>query len=130
MKLPEDANQPEEVNQPWESFAEFEEYLTRALRRVDAPMGFAERTMARAKTSAAPRGKVLTMPARWRALTGGAVAAALLSGVFFGERVHLRHERARAEFAQQQFEAGLRITGETLNETRLQLLQAGVRIGE
>lgn len=130
MKQPEDFDQPEELNQPGESFAELEEYLTHALRRVDAPKGFAERTMARAQTSSAPRGKLLRMPTRLRVWTSGAVAAALVAGVFVGDQVHERRQREKAEFAQQQFDAAMRITGETLAQTRLQLQQAGVPTGQ
>ncbi len=130
MKQPEDFDQPEELNQPGESFAELEEYLTQALRRVDAPKGFAERTMARAQASSAPRGKLLRMPSRLRAWASGAIAAALVGGVFVGDQVHERRQREKAEFAQQQFDAAMRITGETLAQTRLQLQQAGVPTGQ
>ncbi|HEX9201303.1 MAG TPA: hypothetical protein VF865_17215 [Acidobacteriaceae bacterium] len=130
MNQPEDLNQPEEFNEPGESFAEFEQYLTKALRRVDAPQGFVERTMARAEGSGAPRGKILMMPSRLRVWSSGAVAAALVAGVFVAERTHIRREREKAEFAQQQFEAAMRITGETLQQTRLQLQQAGVPFGD
>lgn len=129
MKQPEDFDQPEELNQPGESFTELEEYLTHALRHVDAPKGFAERTMARAQAAGTPRGKLLMMPSRLRAWTSGAIAAALVAGVFVGDQVHVRHQREKAELAQQQFEAAMRITGETLEQTRLQLQQAGVPIG-
>lgn len=130
MKQPEDFDQSEELNQPGESFAELEEYLTHALRRVDAPIGFAERTMARAKDSPLPRGKVLVMPSRLRAWSSGAIAAALAVGVFVGEQVHVRNERQKAELAQQQFEAAMRITDQTLQQVRVQLQLAGVPIGD
>ena len=130
MKQPEDFDQPDEWSEQGESFAELEEYLTQALRHVDAPKGFAERTMARAQAGSAPRGKLLVMPTRLRAWTSGAIAAALFAGVFVGEQIHVRHQRARAEFAQQQFEAAMRITGETLEQTRLQLQRAGVPMGQ
>ena len=130
MKQHEDLNQPEEGNEPAESFAELEQYLTQALRRVDAPNGFAERTMARARQAETPRGKLLVMPTRLRVWTSGAVAAMLVAGVFAGNQIHVRRERQKTELAQQQFEAAMRITGETLDEARLQLQQAGVRIGE
>jgi hypothetical protein len=130
VKQHEDLNQPEEGNEPAESFAELEQYLTQALRRVDAPNGFAERTMARARQAEAPRGKLLVMPTRLRVWTSGAVAAMLVAGVFAGNQIHVRRERQKTELAQQQFEAAMRITGETLDEARLQLQQAGVRIGE
>jgi hypothetical protein len=129
VNQPEELNQPDELNQPGESFTELERELTRALRRVDAPEGFAERTMARIKTSRAPRGKVLMMPPRLRVWGSGAIAAALVAGVFSAELMHVRHEREQAELAQRQFEAAMRITDQALEHTREQLERAGVRIG-
>ena len=118
------------MNQPEESFDEFERELTLALRGVDPPDGFAERTMARAKVPAPAVGKLLALPMRIRLWAGGAVAAALLVGAIAGEEVHLRRQRERAELAQRQFEAAMRITDETLDNVRQQLQQAGVRIGD
>jgi hypothetical protein len=127
-------NQHEELNQPGElnpgEFAELERELRQALERVDAPQGFVERTMARAHKDHATRGKLLVMPSRLRTWVSGAIAAALVAGVFLGEQVHVRREREKAEIAQQQFEAAMRITGETLEQTRQQLQEAGVRIGD
>jgi hypothetical protein len=122
-------NQPEDWNQPDESFAELEQELKLALRHVDAPAGFAERTMARVQPAGAPRGKLLTMPARLRVWSGSAIAAALVVGVFAGQQVHERRERQKAELAQQQFETAMRITDQTLDQVRLQLAQAGVPVG-
>ena len=130
MKQPEDFDQPGELNEQGESLAELEQYLSHVLRRVDAPKGFAERTIARARAGSAPRGKLLVMPTRWRAWTSGAIAAALAAGVFVGQQVHVRQQRQKAEMAQQQFEAAMRITGETLEQTRLQLERAGVSMGQ
>lgn len=130
MKQPEDFDQPDELSEQGESLAELEQYLTHALRRVDAPKGFAERTLARAQAGSAPRGKLLVMPTRLRAWTSGAIAAALAAGVFVGEQIHVRHQREKAEVAQQQFEAAMRITGETLEQTRMELRRAGVSIGQ
>jgi hypothetical protein len=45
------------------------------------------------------------------------------------EQMRLRQERERTELARQQFEAAMRITGETLEQARQQLQQAGVRVG-
>ena len=129
MKQPEDFDRLDELNEQGESFAELEQYLTQALRHVDAPKGFADRTLARAHASGAPRGKILRMPTRLRAWTSGAIAAVLVTGVFVGDQVHVRREREKAELAQRQFEAAMRITGETLEQTRLQLQQAGVPMG-
>jgi hypothetical protein len=130
VKQPEGFDQHEELNQPGESFVELEEFLTLALQRVDAPLGFADRTMARARAGDTPRGKVLRMPTRLRMWSSGAIAAALAAGIFVGQQVHTRHQREKAEAAQQQFEAAMRITGETLQQTRLQLQQAGVPMGD
>lgn len=129
MKQPEEFDQPDEMSEQGESFAELEEYLTQALRRVDAPKGFADRVMAR--TRPAPgRAKILMMPSRTRAWVSGVVAATLLAGVFAGDRVHARRERQRAEEAQRQFEAGMRITDAALEHTREQLHRAGVLVGD
>jgi hypothetical protein len=70
------------------------------------------------------------MPARLRLWASGAIAAALLVGVFAGDQLHARHQRERAQLAQQQFEAGVRITDDALEHTREQLAQAGIRFGE
>jgi hypothetical protein len=129
VNQPEELNPPEDLNLPDKPFAELERQLTQAMRPLDAPKGFAERTMALAQASGAPRGKLLMMPARLRVWASGAIAATLVSGVFVAEQTHIRHERERVQFAQQQFEAAMRITGETLEQTRLQLQQAGAEAG-
>jgi hypothetical protein len=118
------------VNQHEEPFTQFEQELTQAMRAVDPPEGFAGRVLARAQASVRPRARVLTMPRRWQSWATGAIAAALLAGVFVGDQVHVRRQRERAELAQRQFEAGMRITDEALQHTREQLAQAGVRFGE
>lgn len=151
-------NQPEEFNQPEEPLAELEQKelereLMQALRPVAAPEGFAQRTLARvlesnsesksesnsesnseskseSKSESAPaRFRVIAMRPRPRLWASAAIAAALLAGVFIVEQTHLRRQREEAELAQQQFEAALRITGETLEQTRRQLQQAGVQLG-
>jgi hypothetical protein len=127
VNQPEDLNQPEELNEQGESFAEFEQQLTQALRRVDAPKGFAERTMTRAQVADEAPGKVLMMPSRIRLWTSGAIAAALVAGVFVADQMHVRHQR---EVAQQQFEAGMRITDRALDHARERLEHAGVRFGD
>jgi uncharacterized membrane-anchored protein YhcB (DUF1043 family) len=70
------------------------------------------------------------MPTRLRAWTSGAIAAALVAGIFVGEQLHVRRQREKAEEAQQQFEAAMRITGETLDQTRMELRRAGVSMGQ
>jgi hypothetical protein len=130
VKQHEGFDQPDELNEQGESLAQLEQYLTHALRRVDAPKGFAERTLARAREGSAPRGKLLVMPTKLRAWTSGAIAAALVAGIFVGEQLHVRRQREKAEEAQQQFEAAMRITGETLDQTRMELRRAGVSMGQ
>jgi type VI protein secretion system component VasF len=111
--------------------SEFELQLTRALRRVEAPEGFAARVMDRAATPAVAK-NVVMMPARLRApmWIGGAVAAILVVGAFVGETVHVRHQREEAALATQQFDAAVRVTDHALDKTRLQLQRAGLNLGE
>jgi hypothetical protein len=126
-------NQPEELNYSEESSPEFERQLTHALRQVDPPAGFADRILARAESPAEPqtptRAKVVAMPSRLRLWTSGALAATLLVAAVLTQQTHERHERERAEVAQQQFDAAMRITDQTLEHVRQQLQQAGVQIG-
>lgn len=129
MNHPGELNQPEEQNQPEESFAELERQLTQALRPVGPPDGFADRIMARAQASTPATAKVIQMPLRRRAWASGAMAAALVVGVF-GYQSHARYERQQAEVAQQQFEAAMRITDQTMQHVRQQLQQAGVAVGD
>ena len=123
--------QPEELN------AEFELQLTEALRSVAPPEGFADRVLAHAHSPAPASAKVIRMPLRarpWvRGMISGAIAAGLLVGVYTGQQAHQRyerHERQRAERAQQQFDAGIRITDRTLEHVRVQLQQAGIPAGD
>jgi hypothetical protein len=127
-------NQPEEnlsniedVKLEEDQVAQFERDLMRAMRRVDAPAGFVDRTMALAAATARPRAKVIAMRPSGRAWISGAIAAALLTGVFVADQARLRHQREEAVVAQQQFEAGVQITGQTLDQVRLQLQEAGIR---
>ena len=126
-------NQPEELNYSEESSPEFDLELTRALRHVDPPSGFADRVMARAQAPIEPqvpaRAKVVTMPSRPRLWASGALAATLAVAAVLTQQTHERHERERAEVAQQQFDAAMRITDQTLEHVRQQLQQAGVQIG-
>jgi hypothetical protein len=105
----------------------FEVQLTQALRRVDAPEGFAARVMGRTSSPA----KVVTMRSRFATLrirtwVGGAIAAMLALGVFGVEQAHVRHEREQAALAQQQFETATRITDQALEHAREQLARAGI----
>lgn len=115
-----------------------EQELTLAMRRVDAPAGFAERTLARARQleDEHPAAKVYARQSSRRAWSGwmtwasGAVAAALLGGVFVAEQIHVRHQREQAALVEQQFEAGIRITDQALDHARAQLQRAGIELGD
>jgi hypothetical protein len=105
---------------------EFERELTRALQRVDAPEGLAARIMERAASPAAAKVvPIRRWPVAQQRWFGGALAAALALGVFAGEQVHRRH---RQELADEQFDTAVRITGNALDQTRAQLLRAGVQL--
>ena len=109
---------------------QFEEHLRLELRPVAEPRGFADRVLARAESESAVPAKVIVMPSRRRVWTSGAVAAATLLAGLLTQQVEVRRQRHKAEVAQQQFDAAMRITGETLDETRQQLRDAGVEIGK
>lgn len=117
--------------------ARFEAELKLTLRPVDPPAGFADRVLARAHAASPVPARISIFPVRaagpWpprTAWASSAVAAALLAGVLLGQHAQVRQRRQQAEFAQRQFEAGLRITGETLEQARRQLRQAGVLEGD
>jgi hypothetical protein len=115
---------------------EFEQALTKAMRRVDAPETLAKSLMAAVKVEEKriesrsvrlfPRAWLFPKPRVWFAPAGFALAALLLAGVFTGARVHEQHEREAA--ATQQFEAATRITDQALEHTREQLAKAGVSL--
>lgn len=108
---------------------EFERQLARALRRVEAPEGFAARVMGR--VDAPVPAKVVEMPRRQAPMwIGGAIAAMLAVGALVGEAVHVRHQREEAAVATQQFEAAMRVTDQALDQTRAQLKRAGLTLGE
>jgi hypothetical protein len=86
VKQHDDFEPTEELKDSGESFEELELYLYQAMRRVDAPEGFADRVMERAKAAAPAKAKVLVMPLRPRLWVGSAIAAALLMGVFAGDQ--------------------------------------------
>jgi hypothetical protein len=108
---------------------QFEEYLRQQLRPVAEPAGFADRILARVESEAAVPAKVIVMPSRRRAWMSGAVAAAVLVAGLLTQQAEVRHQRHQAEVAQQQFDSAIRITSETLDDTRQQLRDAGVEIG-
>lgn len=121
------------------ALAEFELQLARAMRRADAPEGFAARVMERAASpseSAEAAQKLVVMRsrfgmARMQAWAGGAVAATLALGMFGAEQVHQRHVRAaQTALANQQFAMAVQVTGHALAQTREQLQRAGLNLGE
>jgi len=115
----------EDMNQP----DEFEEYLKQQLRPVPEPRGFADRILARVETAAPIPARVIVMPSRRRVWTSGAVAAAALLAGLLTQQTEARRQRHQAELAQRQFDAALQITGETIDDTRQQLRDAGVDLG-
>ena len=125
---------------------EFDEVLASALKRVDAPVGFAARVMERAGTETrvresgpgAPRvvagTRILAFPRRpvWAT---GAIAAGLIVGALTIGQVHERREQAAQVEAQRMqadkdFETASRIEDATLEHTREQLARAGVQLGD
>jgi hypothetical protein len=109
---------------------EFEQQLTQALCHVDPPKGFAVRVLERT----APPARAATMRRRMaklrgRAWIGGAIAAMLMLGVVVGDQVYVRHEREQAVLANRQFAMAMRVTNRALDQTRAQLKQAGLMLG-
>ena len=112
--------------------AEFELQLARAMRRVDAPEGFAARVMERSTSPADVEQKVLVIRPRsglWRmqAWMGGAIAAVLAIGMYGAEVLHQRREQAKAD---EQFAVAVQATDHALAQTREQLQRAGLKLGE
>ncbi|HSY36975.1 MAG TPA: hypothetical protein VK814_14560 [Acidobacteriaceae bacterium] len=110
------------------NLAEFELQLTRAMRRVDPPEGFAGRVMDKAEQTQ----RVVVMRPRsglWRmqAWMGGALAAVLALGMYGAEALHQRREQAKAD---QQFAVAVQATDHALAQTREQLQRAGLKLGE
>lgn len=109
---------------------DFEQQLTKALQRVDAPETLVESVMLRVNAERV----VAPVKPKWswsisRPLFGAmsfATAALLLVGVIGGERLHERHLREAA--ATQQFETATRITDQALEHAREQLARAGVSL--
>lgn len=136
MNQPEELNPHPELPEPIESFAELERHLTQVLCRVAPPEGFVDRVVKQAAQPQSPaRTNVVQMTGRqrlwtgWKRWTSGAIAAALLAGLFIAEHTRESHQRKEAERAERQFEVALHITGETLEQTRQQLQEAGVDLG-
>jgi hypothetical protein len=108
--------------------AEFELQLARAMRRVDAPEGFAARVLDKAEQTQ----KVVAMRPRsglWRlqAWMSGALAAVLALGMYGAEVLHQRREQAKAD---QQFAVAMQVTDHAIAQTRAQLQRAGLKLGE
>ena len=129
MNQPEELNQPEEQHQPAEALAELEQYLTQALRPVDPPTSLTDRILARVGSPRQGKANVLKMAAHTRVWASGAIAAAIVAGFLVGGQIHARRERQKFELAQRQFDAALKITSDTLEQTRQELQQAGIDIG-
>jgi hypothetical protein len=117
--------------------AEFELQLARAMSRVDAPEGFAERVMDRAgERMTSPVEKAIVMRPRsgllrMQAWAGGAIAAMLALGMFGAEQLHLRRERVEETArADQQFAVAVQVTDHALAQTREQLARAGLNLGQ
>lgn len=109
-----------------QEFEDLERELARALQPVEPPEGFAERVLARIEPAVSinqkklhPVGRlILFQRSRW---LGGAIAAALLFGIFFAKQAYTHHQQQKAELAERQFEAGLQITDLALERVREQL---------
>ena len=130
MNHPEELNQSEELHQPAESLAELEQYLTQSLRPVEPPASLTERILAKAEPARKGKGNVIRMVLRTRVWASGAIAAAVVAGFMIGGQIHSRRERQKAELAQRQFETALQITSDTLEQTRKELQQAGIDLGD
>lgn len=134
MKGPEESMEIFENETERKSFAGLEQDLAKALARMEAPAGFADRVVARAAgersavaAATRERGRLLVMPMRhWRGWAAGALAAVIVLGAFEGQRIH--QEQQRRVVAQRQFETAERITDQTLEHTRQQLERAGVSL--
>jgi len=109
---------------------EFEEKLGRALERVDAPAGFADRVMERVEAEPAAA-KVLPMSTRMRGrMRMYAAAAMVLMSVAVGQRAYEERQERKREQAEQQFEKAMMVTDRALEHTREQLARAGLNMGE
>ena len=147
MNGPEERDEKTEMtDQRMQSFEdahmkEFEEALSRAMRRVEVRAETTAKFLALAEEAERKRvaggsggmrlikfsnsSRVFAMP-RPRAWMGGAIAAVLAMGIFVGTHVHEQHERRVV--AEQQFETAERITDETLARTREQLERQGINL--
>jgi hypothetical protein len=127
--------------------AEFEQALARAMKRVEVRAETSAKFLALAEEAERKRvhaggglrlvklsngGRVFAMPrmpqprAVVRSWMGGAIAAVLAMGCFVGVRIHTEHDRRMQ--AERQFETAERITDQTLEKTREQLAERGIRL--
>lgn len=118
------------MNRSEDLMTELETELMEAMRRVDAPDGFADRVLARTGGIPSAQAKGSFMPHPVQIWLGGAVAATILGGAFWTHEFELRRQRLEAERAQQQFETAVQITDHALEHTRRQLQNAGIPFGE
>jgi len=105
----------------------FDDQLKDALRRVEAPEGFADRVLARARQlpEPAPRRSL----SDWFRLPGLqlALAASLCLTVGVGVHLHrLEQERLQGEAAKQQLLQALHITGSKLHSINARVREIGV----
>lgn len=111
------------MNPPNEDMKRIDELLKTALRREEAPPGFAQRVLAQVeqretikpKAERQPRFHVFSRPlVRWAAFAG--VSASLIAGSIHYRNV--RREHAKGEAAKQQLMLALHIAGSKLQLAR------------
>lgn len=118
-----------------QEFEDLERELARALQPVEPPEGFAERVLARIEPAVSIDRKELHSAGRLSLFQrsrwlGGAIAAALLLGIFFAKQAYTHHQQQKAELAERQFEAGLQITDLALERVREQLRRTDLWLGD
>jgi len=115
---------------------DFERQLSEALRHVDAPQGFAVRTMRRCEEAAPPPKRAARatwlpwFPAQAWATAVLVLVIVLLIGATAVYQTQVRRERARVARLQTQFDAAMQVTSRALDHTRAQLSRRGVLIQE
>jgi len=125
---------------------EFEQALTRGLRRVDAPGDLMARVMAQVETQQGAEQRTAQVvrsagsAGGWRTWFSfswkpawGAMAALLVASVLTGHVVHEHRidaqERARVQ-ASREFDVSVQITDKAMEHTREQLRKAGVAVDD
>jgi hypothetical protein len=129
---------------------EFEQALTRAMRRVETRAELSAKLLVLAAEAEAKRpakgilprwtrlsngGKVLIFPRQRGSMSsmswmGGAIAAALVLAAVLGDTAYVHREHQRKAQAQREFETATRITDQALAHTRRQLQRAGISLNE